>query len=584
MTTGLLPETVAEQTPRHDERADAERQVEGMQASRTSMVPWWSELSRYFSPRSARIQGRQDNRGNVLNRHLINEKAVFAKRALAAMLSWGITNPSQRWRQLAVPDVTLQEDASVAEWLHVVNERMNTSLGQSNFYHAMTQIYDDVIVYGTAAILMEDDADDLFRFVPFATGSYSLADDEKQRVTAYSRTLWMTVRQIMKRFGTDDRGREDHATFSKPLLDAIKDNALETRIEVVQLVYPNPEYDGVKRTPEYKQFASCYYEAGAYPKDARYAFLAKEGYDEWPLMVFRWRRVADEVYGIDAPGMQVLGTNKSLQQVESKKLKLLDKAVDPPMVGPDMGARRPSMLPGDYNAVNDRDKQMRALHDVNLAGLAAVQQERMDMEARVDEAFYTNLMLFISNATDPRDRTAREVDEISNEKYLVLGTVLESFNETFEAVTDRQFAMMLRAGMIPEAPELLQGVTLKVEYTSIMAQAQKSVGLTNLKDFAYTVAAIAKETADPRLLRKVDFAQWVDEFAQRSSIPPSIVYSDEVFEANERAAAELAAEERRVALAAEEADATAKLGATPMGGDTALDRVVAAGGMRGLPA
>lgn len=582
MTTGLLPETVSEHTPRHTERADAERSVEQMEASRSSMVPWWAELSRYFSPRTARIKGRQDNRGNVLNRHLINEKAVFAKRDLASMLSWGITNPSQRWRQLAIPDITLSEDGAVADWLHVTNERMNITLGQSNFYHVMTQMYDDVIVYGTAACLMEDDADDLFRFVPFAVGSYSLADDEKMHVTAFSRTLWMTVRQIMARFGMDAHGEEDHYTFSKPLLDAIKDKAWETRIEVVQLVYPNPEYDGVRKTPDYKAYASCYYEAGAHPKDIRYAFLAKEGYDEWPLLVFRWRRVADEVYGIDAPGMQVLGTNKSLQQVESKGLKLLDKAVDPPIVGPDMGPRRPSMLPGDYNAVTDRDKQMRAIHDVNLAGLAALDKKQAVMEARVDEAFYTNLMLFVSNATDRGDRTAREVDEISDEKYLVLGTVLESFNETLKQLTDRQFAMMLRAGMVPEPPEAIEGATLRVEYTSIMAQAQKSVGLTSLKDFAYTVAALAKETADTRILRKVDLPQWVDEFARRSSIPPNIVISDEDFEAAEAALAEQQQEERRVALAEQEAAAAKDLADSPMTGDSALTRVAAAAG-GGMP-
>lgn len=581
MTTGLLPETVRESQPRHSERRDAEQQVADMEASRTDMVPWWSELARYFAPRTIRIKGSQSNRGNQMNRHLINEKAVFAKRALASMLAWGITNPSQKWRQLASPDVTMDENAAIAEWLHVTNERMNTVLGQTNFYHTMTQMYDDVIVYGTAACLMEEDADDLCRFVPFAVGSFALADDEKGRVTAFSRTLWMTVRQIMARFGTDERGEEDHRTFSRPLLDLIRDKSWEGKVEITQLVYPNPEYDGVRLTGGYKAFASCYMEAGAEPANGSESFLAKEGYDEFPLLVFRWRRVTDEVYGIDAPGMQILGTNKSLQQMETKGLKLLEKAVDPPMVGPDMGGKRPSMLPGDYTAVNDRDKQMRAMHDVNIAGLAALDQKTAAMEARVDEAFYTNLMLFISGATDRGDKTAREVDEISNEKYLVLGTVLESFNETLEHMTDRQFAMMSRAGMIPEAPEELQGVALKVEYTSIMAQAQKSVGLANLKDWVYTIAEVAKLTGDPRVLRKANLPQWLDEFSQRSGIPPRLVLTDEEFEEAESAAAEQQQAMLRTEQAEMEANAASKLAGADTSGKNALTDLLAAGAAGG---
>jgi hypothetical protein len=295
-------------------------------------------------------------------------------------------------------------------------------------------------------------------------------------------------------------------------------------------------------------------------------------------MVFRWRRVSDDPWGIDCPAMSILGSNKSAQKMESKALKLVDKAVDPPLVGPSsLQNKRVSLLPGDIVTDDDRDKQLRPIHEIQLAGLQAVNLKQEEIRARIHDAFYTRLMLLIANDTRADRPTAREVEEGSQEKYLVLGTVLESFNRTFSQFIDRVFAIMVRRGMVPPAPESLQDVDLKVEYTSIMAQAQKSVGLSNIERFAMTVANLMNTTGDPSIGLKVDWEQAVDEIGQRSGIPPRVVRSDADVADIKAARAEQQASMQAAEQAQMEADAAAKLAGADTSGQNALTDIMAAG-------
>lgn len=574
-TTGLPPRTELEA---------ARQMFDDLERARSTMVPWWRDLSRFFSPRAQRIDQTAENRGNFLNRHIIDERAVFARRTLAAGLHWGVTNPSREWFQLTVPDPQMAENAAVKEWLYTVNQRLQTVLSRSNFYLTQSGSNEDWITYATAAYLVEEDDEDVVRCVPFAIGSYAIGDDARGNVTTFSRRFQLTVRQLLEHFGERTASGYDLRKFSQHVRDCVTRKSWEEKIEVCHLVAPNPDFDGIRLFTADKRFASYYWEYAQRPASEVQEFLRKDGYDEWPLIVFRWRRVPGEAWGIDCPAMQILGTAKSLQVVESKSLKLLDKAVDPPLVGPSsLQNKRVSLLPGDLTTDDDRDKQLRAIHEVQLAALQAVGEKQADMRERIDDAFYTRLMMFVLSLQGKGDRTAREIEEGSQEKYLVLGTVLESANAEFSRLIDRVFAIMVRRGLIPPAPEELAGMPLKVEYTSIMAQAQKAVGLNNIERFGYWLAEMVKATGDTRMALKVDLQQMVDEVGARSGLPPKLVRSDEDVAAIEAAQAEAENEMRQAEQAKLEADAAHKLASSDTSGKNALTDLLAASG-NSLPA
>ena len=85
---------------------------------------------------------------------------------------------------------------------------------------------------------------------------------------------------------------------------------------------------------------------------------------------------------------------------------------------------------------------------------------------------------------------------------------------------------MARNELLPQAPEDLAGVTLKVEYISVMAQAQKAIGTGAIERLAGFVGNMA--AAKPDVLDKFDADQSVDEYAEMLGVPPKIVVPDDI--------------------------------------------------------
>jgi hypothetical protein len=128
------------------------------------------------------------------------------------------------------------------------------------------------------------------------------------------------------------------------------------------------------------------------------------------------------------------------------------------------------------------------------------------------------------------------------------------------------------AGLIPEAPDELQGVALKVEYISIMAQAQRLVGVIGQDRFLQTVLPLAQTF--PEIRAKLDVFQIVDDYADMLGVDPRIVKSTDV--AQQAVAAQ--AQQQQAMADADQAKTLASAlqaaGKTPLTGDTALSRLV----------
>jgi hypothetical protein len=91
----------------------------------------------------------------------------------------------------------------------------------------------------------------------------------------------------------------------------------------------------------------------------------------------------------------------------------------------------------------------------------------------------------------------------------MLGPVLERLhNELLDPLVDITFTRMLQGGIIPPAPEELQGMDLNVEFVSMLAQAQRAIGTNSVDRFVGNLGQIA--TMKPDILDKFDSDQWAD--------------------------------------------------------------------------
>jgi hypothetical protein len=195
-----------------------------------------------------------------------------------------------------------------------------------------------------------------------------------------------------------------------------------------------------------------------------------------------------------------------------------------------------------------------------------------EYQNRIQRAFYEDLFLMLANS-DRRQITAREIDERHEEKLLALGPVLEQLNQDLlDPLIDITFMIMERQGLIPEAPEELQGMDLRVEYISIMAQAQKLAGIASIERFAGFGQGLLQ--VNPEAADKIDFDQMIDVYADRLSLQPGIVRPDEQVAAMRKGRAEAQAKAQAVQDIQMGAAAAKDLGTVNMEEDNGLTRLL----------
>lgn len=560
-----MAETATKPDTRETRRQRCARLVESLRDERTSWLTHWRELSDYILPRRLRYLSTDRNRGDKRNQRILDSTATRSARVLASGMMGGMTSPARPWFGLTTPDRDLAEWAPVKEWLGDVTVRMAAQFHATNFYNAMPLAYLDLGVFSTHASIALDDAQDVLRFYPLPVGGYMLASDQRGVVDTLVREYSMTVRQLVAEFGLDNVSDSTKVAWQR--------GSYEQWIEVVHVIRPNPDADPRKLASKHKPWTSCYFEAGSDGEQ----FLRETGFDNFPALCPRWDVLGEDVYGT-GPGMDALGDCKQLQLMESKSLKALDKMIDPPLVGPTtLRTTMVNMLPGGITLVDEREgfTGLRPLHQVNYQ-LDAVEAKAEAVRNRIRGVFHEDLFLMLSLDNRRQPATAREIAERHEEKLIVLGPVLERLNdELLGPAVDRMFNAMLKRGLLPRPPEELQGQALKIEYTSILAQAQKMVATGAVERFMGFAGNLA--AANPDVLDKVDMDQALDEYGQMLGVPPRIVRPDEQVAAIRQQRAAAVQAQQQAAMAQQAAQGAKTLSETDLKRDSALTRLLGGG-------
>jgi hypothetical protein len=133
----------------------------------------------------------------------------------------------------------------------------------------------------------------------------------------------------------------------------------------------------------------------------------------------------------------------------------------------------------------------------------------------------------LSNDQSDERMTATEVAERHEEKLLMLGPVLERLhNELFQPLIDITFARMLEAGLVPPPPPELHGQELKVEFISMLAQAQRAVETNSIDRFVNSMGTIVG-MGKTDVLDKFDSDKWSDIYSDQLGINPELLIGDD---------------------------------------------------------
>lgn len=533
---------------------------------RNDRQPYWSlwrELADYYLPkRYVWLQSAKEQRvRNAKNPYILDSTGTSAARTLASGMMNGITSPSRPWFKLRVPGFD-DDGGPVSMWCDEVARRMMWIMGESNFYNSMAVLYLDLVVFGSAASLIyEDDETDIRCYNP-ALGEFYFGQSHRLAVDTFAREFQQTCKQLCQQFGEDALSPTTKLKYLKGGSDAL------ALVDVTHLIEPNL---GESAVPKKFAYRETYWETSA-PAGV---VLVQRGFNELPGIFPRWECTANDSYGT-SPGMDALPDVIQLQHETKRKAQGIDKMINPPIVADIQLQHRPTaLMPNGITYVaGSNNVGAKPLYQIS-APINDMTNDIRDVQARIKETFFNQLFDMISQLETVRSAT--EIDARREEKLVLLGSVLERFeNEALDPAIDRIYNIMTRRKLLPPAPEGLPAAGIEVQYVSILSTAQRAVAAAPMERWLQLVGSIA-----PLYQGALDipnFDELIRNYGNDIGVETRNMHTREQIEEQRAVKAQQEAQQQMLAAAPEVAQGAKTLSETDVGGgSSALQQLLAAG-------
>lgn len=561
----------------------------GLRSWRWSWLLHWQVLAAFFLPRRwqwLNIVANRMWRGAPINDQIIDSTPLQAVEICAAGLWTGLMSPSRSWFRFGVTLPSEQVDEEGKAWLEDTSQRMDVVLHQSNWYGQCSQMFQDVVVFGTSPMIIYEDAEDVIRCYLPSPGEYYLGVGSRFETNTLFREYTLTILQVVEQFKLENCPAEIQSMW------LAQGSSLDTEVVVCHAIEPNMQLadrGGNKFTilPPMFTYREVYWLRGN--KSERP--LSIKGFRKKPFVTARGSLLGNEPYGRSLC-MNALGDSKQIQLESLRKAEFIEKGVRPPM-GADAELKNEpaSILPGQITFMNTANgkKGFWALFEPKPEWLAALVQDIDKVAARVQSALKVDLFMAITRMEGVQPRNELELTKRDLERLQQLGPFIELFEREFASPgLDRVYEIMSRRNMFKPMPDSLKGVSLKIEYQSIMRLAQESSEAVALKDFLTAMggaSAAAKAASLPDPLRIVNLDEWGREYGNATHVKRSVLYSAAQVEENDGARAKVMDEQKREAMfpvATKEAVGAAKvLSETQLNNGSALDAIAGAGAFPG---
>jgi hypothetical protein len=428
--------------------------LHALQAGRAPWLPLWQELAGQIMPRKGLDPGRPGDEA------VFDSTPAHSLEVLASALGGLLTNPALPWFDLKLSRGA-PDGEDVRSFLAACRERLLSAFNTeaTGFQACVHELYLDLCLFGTAVMYVEPDPDTLVRFSARPLLEVCLAEDARGVVDTVMRTYSLTAGQVWRQWGE----------ACSPDVQKLAQDDPEARVELVHAVYPRLERDPASPASTDFPFACLFIET------ATRTVLEESGYFELPFMCPRWAKASGEAYG-RGPGLTALSDVRVLNAMSRTALMAAEKMADPPLMVPDDGFLGPvSSGPGglSYYRAGTQDRIEALPVRVDLAAIETMTERR---RASVRRIFLADQL-----APEPTRTTATETLVRQSEKMRILGPVLGRLQTEFlSPLIERVFNILMREGELPAWPDKLPEGSLRVDYASPIARAQRQAESENL--------------------------------------------------------------------------------------------------------
>lgn len=519
----------------------------------------WEDKRNYLAPAKGNFTGEEAQHRHKRAVRLNNRAHRKALRYFAAGMQSGMSSPASPWFKFGLPDGELAQWGPVRTWLDHLERLYRYVFTHSNFYGSSAFAYHELGAFDQAAVYICEHPKRYVHFHNWTMGTYLWAQNAWGDIDTNFRTWNVPLRTLVQRFGEQALSE----TLKKQWAGG--SGKVDDYVKVIQCVMPREDLDLNKIDRLNMPWASIWFEPNANKPEH---ILWEGGHQVNPCLSIRYELDGEGPY---ATGLAEdnLDDVRMLQEINLSILRGEQLNIDPPMGLSDKIRNRMQLFPGGRTPMRTADEKPERLIDaVDTRGSREIKAELIQ---DISNGYFNHLFLSLIEGQESPEKTAYEVAMKEREKILMLSPLVERLQtEMFDPLFYNMGVHLDALGMIPPPPsEIPEGMPLKIEYISILAEAQQSVGLQAIERYIGFVGSMAQY--NPAAWDNINEDKASGEYAELLNIPAAIPRSeDEIIQIRKQRV-----QDQKQAMAAEQAKnmagATKDLSQTKVGDRNVLE-------------
>ena len=519
---------------------DILQEYEYLKQSRSTWESQWNDIAELIVPRRADFINKDAPvPGNERRSKIYDSTPVRAVSRFASGMHNILTPAAAPWFLLKPRLRALQENREVNLWLDEATPYIQEYLSrpQSNFHPAGYEYYVDLGAFGTSVMFIEDipGSGPLFRNFPLS--DCVLATDNLGQIDTVFRLHKQTAKALIEQFPPEQ--------LSEKVTKSMEAGKPYETFDCIHVVKPWHSLKPSGLQAIEKPWVSLHI-----LKDEK-MIMGVGGYDQFPYVCSRWSRNALEIYG-RGPGGDALPDIRMLNEMEKTYLKGLQKQVDPALSLPDDGFISPlKTYPGALNFHRTGFSSADMIAELPTGEVRYADMKMGQVRESIDKSFYLDLIDLpgpMAPDGDVMRFTATEIAMRQRDRLIILGPIVARQEAEFlSPLIERTFILMVRAGLMPPPPQVMQEMDIMVEYVNPVSVSMRSVELNAISQLIQFIMPLAQ--VDPMAIERLNISRITELGAEILRAPASAIRTNEEMEEIMKARQEQMAAQQEMMMA-----------------------------------
>jgi len=471
----------------------------------------WTDIERYVCPQNPLKSAKQ----------VFDSTPIWCREQLASGLQMLLVNPSYPWFSVKAaleggpassypglpydaPDPAIKswEDAVEIELYRVFADPFN------NFYNQAHVFFLNLVAYGTAVFYVEEAPElpqNLF-FRCLDLKECFIEENPLGQVESLSRFFSMPARNALRQWPKDP-------VFQKMAAE----NKEDELIEVLHVVRKKEETKSSSKNNKGFPYESTYIDFG----NSR--LIEEGGYGYFPFLVTRWTVEDADGYG-SAPGGHVMADIKLLNILRQSHIKIMNKALDPPLLVPENGYHLPlSITPGSINfyrnGIVDPVRPVSPMENVQISF-----EEMGQCREAIKQAFYIDLFRM---GKETKEMTAAEVQARAEEQMRLMGAIVGRIETEFlNPLILSVYHILDKYGRLPKLGNSSRP-EIGIEYISPLSRAQKSAAYNSTEAVLGFLQRSGIPAIYPEIYDNINWDRVLQSFVELKGVPGKVMNTEE---------------------------------------------------------